>query len=253
MIKLFFNKKLKEVWGDDAKVTQVNREIIRTKPVLRKLFTLYYNDMISFIAPGGPTLELGSGGGFFGDVYPHAILSDLLTVQGIDIVCDGTSLPFKTESLKNIVMRAVLHHIHDPAAFFAECSRVLSAGGRIIIHESYISPFSYFVYKYLHFEHCALSDRWGFEKGQPLMDCNLATATNIFKRTLPEFKKMFPKLQLIHMDYDTYFAYVLSGGYSYPSAIPNWAFDAYMGFERLLSPLKKLLANMTLIIIEKSD
>ncbi|OGX15661.1 MAG: hypothetical protein A2166_02710 [Omnitrophica WOR_2 bacterium RBG_13_41_10] len=173
-------------------------------------------------------------------------------IPGVNIIFDATKMPFKNQSVKNITMRGVLHHLNDPFAFFEECERVLQSGGRIIINEPYISPFSYIGYKYLHFENCDYSWQTEFKKGQPFMDCNSALPTIIFKKKLPYFKNTFPKLQIIHTNYHTFFIYFLTGGYSYPALIPNRLFNIFISIEKGLRPLRKLLANIMFIVIEKS-
>ncbi|MDP7045279.1 MAG: class I SAM-dependent methyltransferase [Alphaproteobacteria bacterium] len=250
-MKFLFNKKLKKVWGDDLEVTLVNQEILNNKPVFRKLIAEYYREMAAALQEGGPTLEIGSGGGFFHEHHPHAISSDMLQIPGIDVVCDATQLPFRESSLKNIVMRGVLHHIYDPILFFEECERVLAEGGRVIINDPYISPFSHFIYKYIHFEFCDPEADWKFDRGQPLMDCNLALATIIFKKRLADFKQRLPRLKIVRTNYHTFFIYLLTGGYSYPALIPSWMFEPVMAVERLLKPLRMLLSSTLFIVLEK--
>ena len=49
------------------------------------------------------------------------------------LVCDACeTLPFRDESFDVIATRSVLEHLHDNAAFVAECSRVLKTGGTAI-------------------------------------------------------------------------------------------------------------------------
>jgi len=250
-MNFLFNKKLKKVWGDDREVTLVNQEILKNKPVFRRLMSEYYREMVAALQEGGLTLEIGSGGGFFKESHPHSITSDMLQVPGIDVVCSATQLPFREGSLKNIVLRGVLHHIHDPILFFEECGRALAEGGRIIINDPYISPFSYFIYKYITFEFFDPKADWKFDKGQPLMDCNSAMATIIFKKRLAEFKKRLPRLKIVHTNYHTFFIYLLTGGYSYPALIPSWMFGPVMAIERLLKPLRMLLSSVLFIVLEK--
>ena len=244
-------KKLKKVWGDDREVTLANQETLKTNLVFRKLMSEYYREIVAALQKGEPTLELGSGGGFFSEYYPNAIASDMINVSGIDVVCDATELPFRDGSLKNIVLQGVLHHIYDPILFFKECERALAKGGRIIINDPYVSPFSYFIYKYITFEFFDPKADWKFDKGQPLMDCNSAMATIIFKKRLAEFKKRLPQLKIVHTNYHTFFIYLLTGGYSYPALIPSRMFGPVMAIERLLKPLRMLLSSVQFVVLEK--
>lgn len=253
MLQLGFNKKLKKVWGNDREITLLNQEIMQKKPVLKKLWTSWYQEALSFIKLDGPTVEIGTGGGFFKEFFPQAITSDILHIPGIDLVFNALEMPFKDRSIRTIVLTGVLHHIHKPFVFFKECERVLKEGGRIIINDPYVSPFSYVIFKWVHFENCDYSNQLEFEKGQPLMDCNLALTTIIFKKRLSDFKNAFPRLQVIHTDCNTFFIYMLSGGFSYPALIPSELFNMFMWLEKALRPLRKALASNFFIVIEKKE
>jgi len=250
MKSILFNRHLKPVWGDDREVTLVNRGILERKPILRRLIQSYYEEMLAMRVPG-PALELGAGGGFMKVLAADVITSDMFPVPGLDLVCDGTALPFADGSLRNILLRGVLHHIHDPITFFEECRRVLAVGGRIIINDPVITPFSYLINRFVHFEYCDPNADWRFKRGQPLMDCNLAMASIIFERKSDEFRRLFPEFEIIHTRRHDFMLYLLTGGYSFPALIPNWAFPLAQGVEWILSPLHSLLANIIFIVIEK--
>ena len=73
---------------DDVETTSRRREIIRSKPFLRHVYEEWYR----FIAAAdssldAPLLEIGSGGGFFADVVPNVISSDVLAVPGTGAYC----------------------------------------------------------------------------------------------------------------------------------------------------------------------
>lgn len=49
----------------------------------------------------GPVLEVGSGPGFLRDLIPNLITSDILRVNGLSVVLDGSEMPFATGSLRD--------------------------------------------------------------------------------------------------------------------------------------------------------
>ena len=53
------------------------------------------------------------------------------------------TLPFGDGTLGALVLFDVLHHLLAPGRFFPEATRVLRTGGRVIMCESYVGPFSY--------------------------------------------------------------------------------------------------------------
>ena len=60
------------------------------------------------------------------------------------------ALPFADGEVGALVLFDVLHHVATPAAFFAEATRVLRPGGRLLLIEPYISPLSHLVYQLFH-------------------------------------------------------------------------------------------------------
>jgi 2-polyprenyl-3-methyl-5-hydroxy-6-metoxy-1,4-benzoquinol methylase len=53
---------------------------------------------------------------------------------GVDVRCgDATHLPFQDGSFDVVVSFETIEHLSDPAAFLRECSRVLTAGGRLVL------------------------------------------------------------------------------------------------------------------------
>ena len=112
---------------DDPSTTELRRGIIRSKPMLRSVYDGWYarlaSDIPSVDRTPGPVLEIGSGAGYFKEVVPDTITSDVSPLDGVDQVIDASGLPFDDAGLRAIVMTNVLHHIPDCEAFFREASR----------------------------------------------------------------------------------------------------------------------------------
>ncbi len=121
------------------------------KKIIKKLYRKWYEVIADGLSPGG-TLELGGGSGNLKEFFPDTISSDILFASWLDAVLDAHNLPFKDESLDNIVLFDVLHHLVEPAYFFSEAERVLRPKGKIILMEPYISWASFFIYQFLHSE-----------------------------------------------------------------------------------------------------
>ena len=79
---------------DSPETTALRREIILSKPFLRRVYTDWYRRIASRVPQGpGRVLEIGSGGGFLDGVLTDVVTSELFHVPGVDLVADARSLP----------------------------------------------------------------------------------------------------------------------------------------------------------------
>lgn len=236
--RLFLLPGVREVFQSDDEVawTAQNRKALREKGLLRRLYLSYYGRHAALLSGApGRTLEVGSGGGFFKEVCPEALTSDVLKVGQVELVVDAGRLPFRDGRLANIVFMGVLHHLREPFRFFEEAERALAPGGRIVFTEPYVSRLSYFVYKYLHHEACEFSG--GVEPCGPLQCGNLAVPSVLFGGRRAEFERRFPGLRLRGVTYHDIFLYFLSGGGELPQPCAGHpVFPAAAGREGLIPP-----------------
>ncbi|MCW3078126.1 MAG: Methyltransferase type 11, partial [Bacteroidetes bacterium] len=139
---------------DDPKATLAHREIILSKPYLKRLYLGWYKLFISKTKDikGGRHLEIGSGGGFYKEVFPEVVTSDILDLPNVDKVFSAEEMPFGSNELASIVMLNVFHHIPKPYLFLKEAERTLIKGGKIIMIEPANSSLARFIYKRFHHE-----------------------------------------------------------------------------------------------------
>src|SRR5439155_8783683 len=110
---------------DDPRTTALRRRIIASKPFLRRLYREWYTTLAADLPAGdGRVLELGSGAGFFGEIMPEAICSEVFLCPDIDVVLDGQRMALADEALRAIVMTDVFHHLPRAREFFREATRV---------------------------------------------------------------------------------------------------------------------------------
>ena len=122
---------------DSREAGDAQRNILRSKPSLRVIYQDAYRAMLDAAdtfgsAEGGSRIELGSGGGFLGELDPSIITSDVRLIDGLDIVFDACAMPFSDRSVDVIFAMHVLHHIAAPRLFLAELERVLKPGGPLL-------------------------------------------------------------------------------------------------------------------------
>jgi SAM-dependent methyltransferase len=219
---------------DDPATTNLRRDIIRSKPFLRRLYLEWYEILASPFDTGDRVLELGSGAGFLKERLPDAITSDLLPIEGVERVENAMQLSFGDEWLDGIVMINVLHHLPDVGRFLSEAERTLKPGGRIVMVEPWNNRWSNFIYRHLHHEPFEpMSSTWGFEGAGPLSDANGALPWIVFQRDRSLLGERFPKLSLQSIRPIMPLAYLLSGGVSYGSFAPAWAYRTIRRMERL--------------------
>lgn len=238
---------------DDPRTTELRRQIILSKPFLRRVYADWFDHLLGWVAPSSRRiLEIGSGASLSTQFFPTLITSDVFRLPWISLVLNGLHLPFGAETLDAVVMINTFHHIPDPARFLNEAARCLRSGGCVCMIEPWVTPWSRFVYTRLHHEPFDPSAQsWLLPETGPLSSANGALPWIVFerdKRTLssevqgwhaPEIKPIMP------------FRYLLSGGVSMRSLMPGWTYPFWSGLERLLQPLCNSLAMFAAIRLEK--
>ena len=236
---------------DDPKVTYQRREIIQSKKMLKSIYDEWYAMQIEQIPHlSGKLLEVGSGAGFFDEVYQDAFTSEVFYCPFVDMILNGMRLPFPEQSLKAIVMTDVFHHIPDVEQFLNEALRVLEPGGRIIMVEPWVTGWSRWVMDHFHSEPMDIAmETWQFPSDGPLSSSNQALPWIVFERDLPLFEKKFPTLTLYAIRPFMPFRYVLSGGVSMKALVPAGCNQGLKAIEGWFNPQK--WAMFALIVLEK--
>ncbi|MCC6690433.1 MAG: class I SAM-dependent methyltransferase [Bacteroidia bacterium] len=238
---------------DDPETTLKHREIILTKPFLKKIYCDWYSVFKHNLeqVPEGKLLEIGSGGGFIKELIPEVITSDILLLENCDMTFSAEKLPFSNEELSAVLMINVFHHIPRPYLFLQEAERALKSGGRIIMIEPANSILSRFIYKNFHHEPFDEKGNWEIESTGPLSGSNQALPYIYFERDVKKFNADFPQLKLISTKYHTPFLYVLSGGVSRKALVPYQSYGLISTLEKLLSPVSRMIGLFQTIVVEK--
>lgn len=210
---------------DDPKTTALRKRIIESKPFLRRIYDDWYRWIAAQVPAGdGAVLELGSGAGHFDEFVPHVLTSEIFDVPGIRCVLDGQQMPFADASLKAIVMSDVLHHLPQVRKFFAEAARTLRPGGVVAMVEPWNSAWSRLTYNNLHHEpFLPDADTWEFPSSGPLSGANGALPWICFKRDRAVFEREFPQLAIELVKPIMPLRYLLSGGVSMRTLMPELA------------------------------
>lgn len=237
---------------DDPRTTERRRQIIRNKRFLRQLYEEWYALICSRLPSGhGPIVELGSGAGFMKERIPGLTTTDVLPIEGVDLLlpADGR-LPFADSSLRAIVMTDVLHHLSDVRRFFRESTRTIKPGGAIVMIEPWLTPWSRFVYHRLHSEpYQPETANWEISSQSPMSGANSALPWILFARDRSQFENEFPQWSRAVVEPLMPFSYLFSGGISLRSFAPGWAYVPLRRIERALGRVKNWTAMFALITL----
>jgi SAM-dependent methyltransferase len=236
-----------------------HRGVWEQKPGLRRVYNEeFFARLLASRKAGGTCIEVGAGPGFFKQLLPEVISTDLVCTPWLDVVADAQKLPFRNDSVTNVFGLDVLHHIAAPLAFLQEVERLLALGGRLILVEPWITPFSYLVYRCFH--DCDLSVLpWKADDRQSVpskkaFDGNAAIPYLLFAgqnraMTFGSLPRLTPKV----IEPFCLFAYLLSFGFKSLDLLPESLYPGISKFERATLPLwRNVAALRVLVVLEKS-
>lgn len=229
------------------------------KPVLRKIYRNFYNlikENVNF-SLDGLIVEIGSGIGNLKSVIPQALCTDIFPNPWIDQVENAYHLSFLKESLSNLILFDVWHHLQYPGNALNEFKRVLKPNGRIIIFDPDIGLLGFIVYGLFHHEPIGYKQKitlfapenlnykdFGYYAAQG--NAHRIFCSNKYDKLLSDWKRILVK----HI---SSVSYVASGGYSKPQLYPG-CFLPFMTFiDHLLSKFPVLFATRLMVVLEKRD
>jgi SAM-dependent methyltransferase len=238
---------------DDPRTTELRRQIIKTKPFLKAIYQEWYERLAAGVPQGtGAVLELGSGAGFLSQYIPGLLTSEVFPCSNVDMVLNAQCMPFEDASLRAIVMTDVLHHLPDVRRFFAEASRCLRSGGRILMIEPWVTTWSKFVYRHFHPEpFLPDATEWAFASSGPLSGANGALPWIVLVRDRVRFEKEFPEFEIEQIEPFLPFRYLLSGGVSMRALMPGFTHGVWAWVEQRLSSQMRRLGMFAFLAVRK--
>jgi SAM-dependent methyltransferase len=236
-----------------------NQRLWNRKPVLQTIYAGFHREMAKYLSvlPSGKIVELGSGMGNIHETIPGCIRTELFPLPWIDQVENAYRLTFADDSLSNLLMMDVFHHLRYPGTALEEFRRVLKPGGRVIMMEPGLSAVGYLVYGLLHPEPIgsarqiawSASPHWSSEE----LDYYAAqgNATYIFAQR--RFGSQLAGWKIVDVRRIVSLSYAASGGYSGPQLYPTALYPLMLWIDKLLSPFPRLFATRLLVVLEKTN
>src|SRR6266480_4571934 len=203
-----------------------NRRSWLRKPVLRKIYKRFYRQIFRACRHdlSGPTVEIGSGLGQIKAVIPDCITTDVLPNPWLDRTENAYRLSFDNNSLANLILFDVWHHLRYPGTALVEFQRVLAAGGRLIVFDPCMSLLGLLVYGVFHHEPLGLRDpiTWVAPQNWDAAKADYyAAASNGWRIFCNSTRLELSGWQTISVQRAAAFSYVASGGFRAPQLYPS--------------------------------
>lgn len=236
-----------------------NRKRWNHKPLLRRAYYEFYHLIAAHLTdfPDPKIVELGSGLGNIIEVIPNCIRTDLFPVAWIDQVENAYSLSFADNSVSDLILFDVFHHLRYPGTAMREFWRVLRPGGRVIIFEPCMSLLGLIVYGLLHEEPIQITRpiTWFAPEGWSPSDLDYYAAQGNAWRvfTGKRYQPLLNGWKRAATRRLSALSYAASGGYSRPQFYPQSALPILKGLERLMDGFPSLFATRMLVALEKTD
>lgn len=253
--------RVKGIDVDDDRLLEVHEQILREKSLLRSAFLTLYNRLSglcdTYLAGGGLEIELGSGAGFFKEIRPNLITSDIRKSPRIDMVLNAMHMELPDESVRCMYAINVFHHLPSPDVFFHELSRVLIGGGGIIIVEPHGGLFSAWLHKRLHkneyFDPAEQS--WETSISGPMSGANQALAHIVFERDKKIFlEKYGSQFEIVKTCYAlNALRYLLSGGLNFRQLVPGFVERPLQFLEHTAKPFARYWSLHKIIVLKKCE
>ncbi|MCY3010109.1 MAG: methyltransferase domain-containing protein [Planctomycetota bacterium] len=228
------------------------------KPLLRQIYHDFYLLIERWLSDiVGDLLEIGAGCGGMKSLVPNCIATDLFPSPWVDRCENVYALSLTDDSLANLVMVDVFHHLRFPGDALAECSRVLLKGGRLIIFEPDIGALGLLVYGLFHHEPLGLRNQIQWhqnrcKQGEELESVYYAAQANanrIFVRHLSASQlKDWNVLNITRM---AAFSYLASGGFRNCQLYPQTWYAKLKIVDRMLDRFPSLFSTRMLVVLEK--
>lgn len=238
---------------------QKNFKHWQSKPVLRKIYQCFYKLIVEHLQNdiNGKIVEIGSGIGNLKMVIPNCLSTDIFPNPWIDQVENAYQLSFSNNSVSNLILFDVWHHLEFPGNALQEFHRVLVPGGRVIIFEPAMSLLGFVVYGFFHHEPVRFFKKikWRAPKGFSFKDAAYYTAQGNAARVFRsnKFSKFLSDWKIITTKRISSISYVASGGYSGRQLYPDCFYPLMTFIDRLCDYLPQLFATRLLIVIEKKN
>ena len=222
------SQQFRKLFTRSSRVTPSNTSSeIQTFILSDSYLTGAYAEMYSAIRRAMPTdfdeviIEIGAGSGVGKTWIPQMYCTDLRMESNIDLVVDGTKMPFADSSVTAFVMKDSLHHIRNIEQFLDEALRCLKVDGAVICCEPYWGLLARCVYRFFHPEPFDKKQLDWSRKSCDAWDSNQALTWMLLRRDAGRLSAKWPKFEVLELGPIVGPSYLLSGGVFGRTPIPS--------------------------------
>ena len=243
---------------DHKKIDYKNRKIYQNKDLIKIIYNNYYKNIKKniYLSDKKKILELGSGGGNIKKIIKECITSDQFKNKNIDRIENIYKINFKKNSISNIILIDVFHHLQFPSLALKEIHRVLIKNGRIIMVEPAMGFIPRIVYKIFHYEPNGfnLKIKWNnIPKKIPLSNQYFSAQSMPWRAFFLKELNLKSKYKIKFIKPFSDFAFLLSGGYSYKALYPKILYSFIKLIDKILTSISiNIFSARMLIVLEKN-
>ena len=243
---------------DHKEIDCKNRKIYQNKDLIKIIYNNYYKNIKKniYLSDKKKILELGSGGGNIKKVIKECITSDQFKNKNIDRIENIYKINFKKNSISNIILIDVFHHLQFPSLALKEIHKVLIKNGRIIMVEPAMGLIPRIVYKIFHYEPNGFNLRikWNnIPKKMPLSNQYFAAQSIPWRAFFLKELNLKSKYSIKLIKPFSDFAFLLSGGYSYKALYPKILYSLIKLIDKILTSISiRIFSARMLIVLEKN-
>jgi len=234
-----------------------NNDSWNKKPLIREVYKDFYKLVSKKLIPAkkGQTLEIGSGIGKIKTVIPDCLTTDIFNSNYVEKKENIYSLNLKSNSIKNVILIDVFHHLRHPNTALKELHRVLESNGRVIIFEPSLSILSLLVYGVFHHEPLGLfkeivldaPNNWDYNQDQ-----YYAAQGNAFRLfQMKEEPEIFNSWKINNIKRFSKFSYVTSGGFSKKQLYPDNLYPFMKRIDTLLDIAPIFFSTRMIAVLDK--
>ena len=234
-----------------------NLESWKKKPLLRKIYLAFHRSIADHLLTrrDAYTVELGSGIGNIKKVIPRCIRTDLFPNPWIDTIENAYQLSFADNTVDNLILFDVFHHLRYPGTALEEFHRVLTPNGRVLIFDPCMSILGLVVFGLFHHEELGLGNKiqmFAPEKWSPKNDFYYAAQGNASRIFLSrKYQYFLTNWRIIARQRFSAISYVASGGYSGVQLYPDHAYALMKSIDGICNRVPFLFATRLLVVLEK--